>query len=304
MGKNLGALNSITTFITHESPDLDALISLWLASKFAKHWDPNRVQLIPAGTAEPEDRQATVAYFDVGGGIFDHHETNERTSAADQLAKHLGMSQEPAYRVLVEASIKADHAESVETTDLRHLVNGYIFRYRGGKLDLVGLLERVFELFDILSEQQVARDRAAKEFDRVAEWPQLQDTDVRLCVLPGKPALRHEAFDRGADVAIWNQENGSVRYTGIAVNSRSDVRLKPLASLLRQAEIEVRKLARPAVELNYWGLDQAVEPSWFLHTSEKLILNGSKKRKLEESEVSRLDLNFIVWLAARAFAGQ
>lgn len=71
--------------VTHFSPDLDAVTSVWLIKRFWKGWDEAEVKFVAAGeTYENQmvDSDANIVHVDTGMGKFDHHDRNEDTCAA------------------------------------------------------------------------------------------------------------------------------------------------------------------------------------------------------------------------------
>ena len=80
------------TIVTHLSPDLDAIASVWLIKKYLTDWDSAEIRLVPAGTTlnnEPPDDNKNIIHVDTGLGRFDHHQTNLYTSATKLVYKFL-----------------------------------------------------------------------------------------------------------------------------------------------------------------------------------------------------------------------
>ena len=68
--------------VTHFSPDLDAITSIWLIKKFLPGWQDAEVQFAPAGKAldnRSPDENPDIIHVDTGLGKFDHHQSNEKT---------------------------------------------------------------------------------------------------------------------------------------------------------------------------------------------------------------------------------
>lgn len=71
--------------VTHQSVDLDSVTSCWLVKRFLPDWKDADLAFVPAGSTLdnlPPDEKPSVIHVDTGLGKFDHHQTNDYTSAA------------------------------------------------------------------------------------------------------------------------------------------------------------------------------------------------------------------------------
>src|SRR3989344_8201298 len=72
--------------VTHISPDFDGIPAIWLLKKFHPEYKTARVELVPAGSNtynnQPVDSDPDVLHVDVGGGRFDHHNSDDFTCGA------------------------------------------------------------------------------------------------------------------------------------------------------------------------------------------------------------------------------
>lgn len=78
--------------VTHLSPDLDAITSVWLIKRFFKGWEGAKIKFVPAGSTldnKPPDIKKNVIHVDTGLGKFDHHQSNENTCAAKKIFQFL-----------------------------------------------------------------------------------------------------------------------------------------------------------------------------------------------------------------------
>ncbi len=76
------------TIVTHISPDLDAVSSIWLIRRFLKGWEDAEIKLVPAGTTldnKNPDSNKNIMHVDTGFGKFDHHQNDEFTCAAKKV---------------------------------------------------------------------------------------------------------------------------------------------------------------------------------------------------------------------------
>lgn len=95
------------TIVTHTNPDFDAVASVWLIQKYLPGWDTASVVFVPAGTTlkdKDPDGDPNVIHVDTGFGKFDHHQTAERTCAAELVLNDLtvkGQIKEKDYQAMV-----------------------------------------------------------------------------------------------------------------------------------------------------------------------------------------------------------
>ncbi|MDZ7586699.1 MAG: DHH family phosphoesterase [Patescibacteria group bacterium] len=106
--------------VTHIFPDLDAICSVWLLVKFEADLKEAKIEFVPAGKTyknQTVDSDPTIIHVDTGLGRFDHHQTNERTCAAELVfnylkrEKKISLKYQSAVERLVEIVIQADQFE-------------------------------------------------------------------------------------------------------------------------------------------------------------------------------------------------
>jgi len=76
------------TIVTHMSPDLDAIASVWLLRTFYPDCFDALVEFVPAGQTlegRPADDNPNIIHVDTGMGKFDHHQSNEYTCASQKI---------------------------------------------------------------------------------------------------------------------------------------------------------------------------------------------------------------------------
>lgn len=95
------------TVVTHISPDLDAITSIWLVKRFMAGWETAEIMFVPAGeslnNADP-DADPAIIHVDTGLGRFDHHQITQRTSAASRVLDH----------ILEHEQVKRSHIPALE----------------------------------------------------------------------------------------------------------------------------------------------------------------------------------------------
>jgi len=107
------------TIVTHENPDLDAILSSLLLKQFGEEKFPGvskaKIEFVSAGTLYKGENAQTlldrgVIMVDTGGGQFDTHpdENNKvdrsklNRSATDLVAEYLGIIYDPLWKLLIE----------------------------------------------------------------------------------------------------------------------------------------------------------------------------------------------------------
>lgn len=82
----------MNTIVTHMSPDLDAIASVWLIKSFYPQFNTATVVYVPAGKTfnnMPADQDPSIIHADTGLGRFDHHQNNEYTCASEKIFNYL-----------------------------------------------------------------------------------------------------------------------------------------------------------------------------------------------------------------------
>lgn len=111
------------TIVTHLSPDIDAIASVWLIHRYLPGWEEAAVELVSAGFTlnnMPPDKDKNILHVDTGMGTFDHHHTSDFTSATrlifDDLRKkgHIGDDEAEAIERVVDVVTRYDHFKETE----------------------------------------------------------------------------------------------------------------------------------------------------------------------------------------------
>jgi hypothetical protein len=78
--------------VTHYSPDVDAITSVWLLRRFLPGWDDAEIAFVPAGKTLDNnivDSDKDIMHVDTGLGRLDHHQTDEDTCAARRTLEYI-----------------------------------------------------------------------------------------------------------------------------------------------------------------------------------------------------------------------
>ena len=80
------------TIVTHFSPDVDAITSVWLLRRFLSGWSDTEVAFVPAGKTldnDIVDSDKDIMHVDTGLGRLDHHQIDEDTCAARKTMEYI-----------------------------------------------------------------------------------------------------------------------------------------------------------------------------------------------------------------------
>lgn len=277
----------VHTLVGHKFPDDDVWLSCWIARKFVPKAANANIVFVRAGEVLPESEgDPSVLHFDTGRGEFDQHgKTNEPSACL--LAKHLNLLEDPGLIPLLELAEAVDNVKPLPPTSIHYIVEGYprMFWENGKGTNWELVQQRVFELFDIVYNQEVLRATSKVNLKRFARWLPLQN-GIKLVLLPDHPELREAAYEQGATVVVWTQPQKGPRkfYVGIQCHRDTTVRLTEVAASLRWEECRVRKI--DVRNRNLRHLEQ--DPTWYLHPSLNLILSGSRSHPLTNEEFTKL----------------
>ncbi len=86
---------SMKTIVTHISPDLDAITSVWLIKRFLPDWEEADIVFVPVEKTlndKNPDEDPNIIHVDTGHGKFDHHGSQEITSAAKLVFQFLNQN--------------------------------------------------------------------------------------------------------------------------------------------------------------------------------------------------------------------
>jgi len=284
--------------VTHTSPDLDAIVSAWLISKFLPGWDSAKFEFVPAGDRIHEKSTTDkiienidgneVIHVDTGLGPLDHHhlQTEEESAASltwkyvKKFHKHDDEKwefREKAIERIVKIVVQVDHFKEIFWKDPTN--DYYDFSFVG--------------IIDGLKLEKPNDDRFYIEFGIIC-------LNAIFHEFENKAWAESEIKNRGIE---FETRFGK----GIAVETVNDTVIKLSQKMGYQLAVRkdprkgyVRIKARPSdngngVDLtNIYEKIKKIEPeaTWFLHINKKMLLNGTPKNK--RMEASKLSLNQII----------
>ena len=264
--------------------------------RFVVRKDDHDIMFVPAGTQVPMDeREEGVIYehLDTGGGDCDQHGKSLQDASSFLLTcRKYKMEQYPGLQELIALSIRADNIVKMEATDLHYLIRGLPQKFTDPTTSQVNwniVVDRAFELFDIIYDQTRSHRWAQKEWSKCGRMVSLANgLKVGVCFM--RPYMRDSAFEKGADIVIFTEyvehrKRNVGPYTwGIQKNRTSQhVDIGPLVAAIRKAEMKARGRDAEFANLDCVQHHPQV-PGIFFHDSRNLILCGGDTVEFEKSD--------------------
>jgi len=252
------------TIVTHLSPDLDAIASAWLIKKYLTDWNSAQIKLVPSGTTLDDqlpDSDKNVIHVDTGLGLFDHHQTDDYTSATKLVFKYLigkdliSTKEIKAIEKIVEYVNSTDHFAEVFYFEpdsdrydfmIRQLVDGLKVIIR----DETKLMENIFLLLEAVLI--VFRNKVDAEEEIKNGFVFKSYLGKSLAVETKNEEVIKLALKKGFDLVI---------------------RRHPDKGFTRIKTLPDKKLSLRPVYENIQKIDK--KGSWFFHISGHMLLNGS-----------------------------
>lgn len=296
----------INTLVGHRFPDDDAWLSLWMAKKFIPKAKDAQIVFVNAGEILPgSEGNPSVLHFDTGKGSFDQHGKGlKKSCSAVLLAEHLGITDDPGLKPLLELATAVDNINPLPATSIHYAIEGYPRHFLDGNRhpDWKKTQERVFELFDIVYNQETCRAESRKTLKEYCEWTSLPN-GLKVASILWHPECREAAFEQGAAVVIWTEPRGKKHfYTGMQVNRKyPHLMLDNAAALLRAQEAQARHIILNHEDLHYVGREGLITV-WYLHDSKRLVINGSRTWRPDEDDYTKLVPRQITGLVNRSLS--
>ncbi len=271
--------------VTHSSPDMDAITSVWLIKRFLPGWEDAQVKFVPAGERLPssKDKEKTietigeneVIHVDTGLGPLDHHQTQSdkvcgasltfdfvKRTQNSQLATHDSERMKDkieAISRMVKVVVDIDHFKEVFWKDAMADYHEFslVNILDGLKLQKPG--EDVFYV-DFVSN---CLDALLHEFEnRIWAEKEIKENGKEFKTRFGKSI----GFETLNDTVIkLSQKMGYVLV----------VRKDPRKGYVRIKASPGTDIDLTLVYENFKKIDPAA--TWFLHVSKRMLLNGSVK---------------------------
>ena len=276
---------SAKLIVTHISPDLDAVASVWLLRRFDKqHFENAGLAFVAAGEKIADSqiydlgiKSEDVEHVDTGQGRFDHHMEDlalEKVCAASLVFDYLvekypSLGKDEALKRLVDHVVEVDHFGEFFWPEPNS--DRYVFQLE----EILGFIKS-----------------AAGTDDEVVEFG-MRALDAVHAALIAKVSAEGD-LDKGQKfMTVWGEGfavetvNDSVinlaQKSGYKVVVRKDPEYK---------NIRIKAVPGAGVDLTpiyekIIGLEKRA--TWYLHPSKTMLLNGSDKRRKQVASGLRLD---------------
>lgn len=257
------------TIVTHHTPDLDAVSSVWLIKRFLPNWQDAFVAFVPAGKTldlQVADSDPHILHVDTGFGQLDHHQTDEFTCAAKKTYEYIrrkkdttGKWEDEVLERMVDVVNFYDHFGEAKlkdgTADYQQFQAVSIFD--GLKLMYSDDDHKIVEMGSIVL------DAIYKAFQERIWAEEVLDKDgIEFATEWGKAV----AFETHNDEVLKLAQK-----SGFVIAIRKD----PKKSYIRIK-------GHPESKVDFTSLYQELKKkdptaTWFLHSSKKMLLNGTTK---------------------------
>ncbi len=290
--------------VAHTAPDMDAITSIWLIKKFLPGWDKAEVEFVPAGSAVGRTAESGASFtnpvekmgrdlliqVDTGLGPLDHHQTqSDKVSAAsltfDFVIKEMQESLPPINKEKLEALermvryvVDVDHFKEVFRKDalfdyqdfsVVNILDGLKLQKQSDDLYYVDFISKCLDalLHDFENKVWAEREIANRGIEFKTRWGKglgletINDSVIKMAQLMGYVV-----------VVRRDPRKGYVR-----IKARPDGPNEKGVNLTLTAE-KLKKMDPGA--------------TWFLHVSNKMLLNGTPKNP--KMKPTKLSLNDII----------
>ncbi len=273
--------------VTHEKPHLDEISAIWLLRKFGGKLYPGVETASIEFEGNNNDRSAGqktkeegVLYVGVGGGEFDEHPSNGQgpkpgTCAALEVAKKLGVVQDPALKQLLDYVTLVDTKGTANPLDLATLIKNLHEQFPNKPLEVIAWA--IVGLEAKYAEQQEFWGRAKKEFEEKAESETIvtgQGSKILLVAIESDcTQVGRYAMHKGAGIVIQRNSSGLVQVRtkkGLGLNLIETIAILRIEEQRAKGQVVVTD----PKQLRSDGAVPGVE-EWYFQKVAQAALNGS-----------------------------
>ena len=290
--------------ITHKSPDLDAIGSVWLILRFLPAWEDARVEFVPAGSKlegkyekegeviELVDGIETI-HVDTGLGKLDHHQTQDNNVCGASLTLEYILANKDCTLNRHDTKLEAVKRIVEQIVDDDHFQEYYYPESESDRYD--------FSLRGLLSGYKLMYQ--SEDDSKILEFG-LQQMDALLHTFEAKVWAENEIKEKGVEFETkWGKALGVetindavlklAQLQGYNIVVRKDpqngiVRIK--ARPAKRGEKESEKIDLTPIYEKV--IEREPDGNWFLHVSKKMLFNGSSKNP--DMKGSKLSLNEVI----------
>lgn len=299
--------DQIKKILLPKNPHLDPLAACYLLFKYGEEKfsgiSSATLEIWPYAENPSRDEIARwqeegILTLDVGGGLFDHHQTKKDVTSTFLAAEYLGLAERPEIQELIRY-VQEDDLYGLHNRwgDLAQIIK--CFNKAGYKLtDIVNFVFNILEALQ--AKEEIWHADVKEEFEAKAQIQKIKrgKNKVKIAIIESDN-LYIAAYGReNYNLAMVIQKN-SKGHVFIFTNKIYKINLTDLAGAVRLRELEELNLYNPQKHqiknLKFPGKHADV-PGWFYHKSLNALMNGSfslsetKPTKLAFSEIIDLTL--------------
>ena len=291
--------------VTHNSPDWDAIASIWLIKKFLPGWHEIEIKFVPAGErlnssklTEPieEIGENEVIHVDTGLGALDHHQTEDENMSAASLTLDFILRRSSSGQVMNKEKLEAIERMVKVIVDADHFKEVFwdnpIADYH--EFSFLGILEG-------LKLERPDDDEYYMNFGIECLDAILHNFENRVWAEKEiKENGRKFKTKWGEGIAIETINDSVLKLSqklGYVVAVRRDPRKGYIRIKARPLyETQNKELRTKNKDVNLTPLFEKLKKmdpnaTWYLHVSKKMLLNGTAKNpKMSPTNLSLDDI--------------
>ncbi|MFA6306822.1 MAG: hypothetical protein WCV70_02805 [Patescibacteria group bacterium] len=291
----------IKKILIPNKPHLDPIAAIYLLRQYGKEKFPGveTAEIIfweNSHDPKPEDINKFIAEkvlsIDIGGGMFDHHQSVAKETATSLVAANLEIEKNPELIALLNY-VREDDLEGLHNRygDLAYLIKCF----HKQKLSSLKVVELGLRLINYFQTSQIDwHYNVKKEYENKCKIYKIKKNNNKL-----KIGVVESDNSQLANYGITMDNLSSViqkRSTGhvmILTNKHHRLNLKEIVAAIRMRELELSGYTKPIdpAKLQFEGKNSLI-PNWFYHRSLNAFLNGSEA--LNKAEPTKLKLSEIV----------
>ena len=292
--------------VTHTSPDIDAIVSVWLIKRFLPGWETAVVKFVAAGERIDSGKwkdanqksplelieDDEIIHVDTGCGPLDHHQTASDRICAASLVWDYVKTKSEELKIKDSKKIK-DRIEAVSrmvkvTVDIDHFKE--IFRKDAladyHEFDLISILDGL--KFQFPNQDDYCTEFISKSLDAILHQFENRIWAEKEIAKNGQEFKTK--FGKGIGFEIINDSVIKLaQKMGYVIVLRKDprkgyVRIKAIPAT-DKINIDLTSACKKLKKLD-------PDATWYLHVSKKMLLNGSAKNP--KMKPTKLSLNDII----------
>lgn len=283
-------------------PHLDPIAAIYLLGQYGQEKYPgiNSAEIIfwenshdPSESEMEKFNQEGVLMIDIGGGLFDHHESADgKETATCRVAKYLEIEANPELSALL-SYVREDDLEGLHNRygDLAYLIK-CLHKQNVPAGEVVG--HAVQYLHCLQEGQKEWHYIVRKEYEAKAKILKVKRNQKKLKVAiiesDNAQVANYGLTTDNVSVVIQKRSSGHVM---ILTNKYHRIDLREIVAAIRKKELELRGYNNSIEieKLKFEGKNQMI-PFWFYHRSLNSFLNGSEA--LNKTEATKVPFNDII----------